>query len=73
MNRAAVIRNFGRLDESVRIEEIPIVKPGPQEVLVRVYAAGLNFSDYKLAEGSLGPLSPKVRFFLTLQSLLPVK
>lgn len=49
--RAAVLRSAG---EPLRVEEILLASPGPEEVLVRVAAAGVCRSDLHLAQGHLG-------------------
>lgn len=49
----------GRLDVRTRefaVKEVPVPRPGPGEVLVRVAAAGICLSDVHLIEGSLSPL-----------------
>lgn len=49
----------GRLDVPSRkfaVKEVPVPRPGPGEVLVRVRAAGICLSDVHLIEGSLTPL-----------------
>jgi NADPH:quinone reductase-like Zn-dependent oxidoreductase len=40
--------------EVLQLEEVPIPKPQPDEVLVRVHAAGINPVDWKIREGHLG-------------------
>lgn len=49
--RAARIHAFGGPEE-LRVEEIPVPRPGAGEVLVRVAYAGLNPLDYKQRDGS---------------------
>ncbi|TKJ18947.1 zinc-binding dehydrogenase [Blastococcus sp. CCUG 61487] len=49
----------GRLDVRTRefaVKEVPVPRPGPGEVLVRVEAAGICLSDVHLVDGSLTPL-----------------
>jgi threonine dehydrogenase-like Zn-dependent dehydrogenase len=49
----------GRLDVRTRefaVKEVPVPRPGPGEVLIRVGAAGICLSDVHLIEGSLTPL-----------------
>ena len=58
--RAVVIRKIGKVEDVMKIEEIPIRKPAQGEVLVRVYAAGMNPVNYKLIDGTLGSFGPKV-------------
>jgi NADPH:quinone reductase-like Zn-dependent oxidoreductase len=48
--RAVVIRGFG-VDPV--LADLPVPEPGPDEVLVRVHAAGMNPFDWKVAEGVL--------------------
>ncbi len=45
---------FGDPVEVLRIEEVPEPLPGPEEVLVKVYAASLNPSDVKNVQGKFG-------------------
>ena len=42
--------------ESLTLREIVGTRPGPGEVLIRVYAAGLNFRDVMLSLGMLPPM-----------------
>ena len=51
--KAVQIHSFGGPDV-LTYEEIPKPQPGPQEVLVRVRAAGVNPVDWKIREGLLG-------------------
>jgi len=51
--KAVRIRSFGG-PEVLRLEEVPIPKPKSAELLVRVYAAGVNPVDWKIREGRLG-------------------
>jgi NADPH:quinone reductase-like Zn-dependent oxidoreductase len=53
--KAVRIHSFGG-PEALCLEEVPLLKPGPDEVLVRVHAAGVNPSDWKVREGQFGPL-----------------
>jgi D-arabinose 1-dehydrogenase-like Zn-dependent alcohol dehydrogenase len=46
--RAAV---FERLGEPMQIREVPMPRPGPGEVLVRIAASGVCFTDIKVGEG----------------------
>jgi NADPH:quinone reductase-like Zn-dependent oxidoreductase len=62
--KAARIHRFGGA-ELIRIEEIPIPRPEPGEVLVRVAAASLNPVDYKIREGSV-PMIKQEQLPLTL-------
>jgi len=38
--------------EVLELEDIPLPKPGPGEALVRIHAAGLNFADIYMRNGS---------------------
>lgn len=51
--RAAVITHHGGLD-AIELREVPVPRPGPGEVLVRVGAAGCNNTDLWTREGSYG-------------------
>ncbi len=55
--KAAVIREPGA-PEVLRIEELPIPEPGPDQVLIRVRAFGLNRSELFTRQGH----SPNVMF-----------
>jgi NADPH:quinone reductase-like Zn-dependent oxidoreductase len=52
--RAGRFHSFGG-PEVVQLEEVPRPEPGPNQILVRVHAAGVNPVDWKLGEGLLGP------------------
>ncbi len=51
--RAALYRSPGQAADVLRVEEIPRPEPGPGEVLVRVYASGVNPTDYKARSGAV--------------------
>jgi NADPH:quinone reductase-like Zn-dependent oxidoreductase len=51
--KAVRIHAFGGPDV-LKLEEVPIPKPQPDEILVRVHAAGINPVDWKIREGHLG-------------------
>ncbi len=51
--KAALYRSTGKAADVLRIEEIPQPEPGPGEVLVRVYASGINPTDYKARSGAV--------------------
>ena len=40
--------------------EVPVPEPGPDELLVRVHAAGVNPGDWRLREGAYGVVPPVV-------------
>ncbi len=48
--KAAVLRAF---HEPLRVEEKPIPRPGPREVLVKVMASGLCLTGVHIQEGVL--------------------
>lgn len=50
--RAFVFTKYGG-PEVAELRDVPRPHPGPQEVLVRVHAAGLNPVDFKIREGKL--------------------
>ncbi len=51
--RAALYRSTGKAADVLRVEEISRPEPGPGEVLVRVYASGINPTDYKARSGAV--------------------
>src|SRR5260370_41691205 len=51
--KAVRIHSFGG-PEVLRFEEVPKPDPKPDELLVRVFAAGVNPVDWKIREGRLG-------------------
>ncbi len=48
--RGLLIRQFGAID-SHELVEVPDPAPGPEEVLVRVHAIGINFPDLLMLQG----------------------
>jgi NADPH:quinone reductase-like Zn-dependent oxidoreductase len=52
--KAASIDHYGKIEETVRITDVPKPTVGPGEVLVEVKAAGVNPVDWKIAEGYMG-------------------
>src|SRR5205807_2059719 len=48
--RAVVVREFGPLKQ-LKIEEFPVPTPAPNEVLIDVRAAGVNFPDILVIGG----------------------
>ena len=58
--RAVVAREFGP-PESFRIEEAPTPEPGPGQVRIGIYAAGVSFVDVLVAEGGY-QLKPRLPF-----------
>jgi NADPH:quinone reductase-like Zn-dependent oxidoreductase len=57
--KAVVIREHGG-PEVLNIEEIPVPRPGVQEVLIKVEATALNHLDVFAREGLKGPGVPKL-------------
>jgi NADPH:quinone reductase-like Zn-dependent oxidoreductase len=53
--KAVRIHSFGG-PEALCFEDVPPPTPAPDEILVRVSAAGVNPLDWKVREGLLGPL-----------------
>src|SRR5438093_3937613 len=53
--RALVFKRYGGPDQ-VAFAEIPRPVPKPDEILVRVHAAGLNPIDYMIAKGMFKPI-----------------
>src|SRR5271169_270200 len=51
--RATLFRETGKAADVLHVEEIPRPEPGPGEVLVRVYASGINPTDYKARSGAV--------------------
>jgi NADPH2:quinone reductase len=51
--RAALYSSTGPAAEVLRVEEIDQPEPGPGEVLVRVYASGINPTDFKARSGAV--------------------
>ncbi len=52
--RAATIDRFGGPEEFHIVDDLPVPTPGPDEVVLRVFAAGVNPLDYKIRDGSSG-------------------
>ncbi len=55
--RAIALNSFGGL-EQLTLMELPVPVPGPDEVLIRIKAAGVNPVDYKIREGYLKDAIP---------------
>ena len=51
--RAWQLFGFGR--ENLKCVEVPVPKPGPLEILIRVHAVSLNYRDKLVAEGLYNP------------------
>ena len=54
--KAAVVRTFGR---PLTIEEMPVKRPGRNEILVKVMASGVCHTDLHAANGDW-PVKPKL-------------
>jgi len=72
--RAVRVSRFGG-PETLAIENVPIPKPGPGEVLVRIAATGVNPVDWKYREGMFKelplPFTPGGDFCGTVEELGP--
>ncbi|KAL3441278.1 alcohol dehydrogenase [Aspergillus insuetus] len=51
--KAGVVENEGP-DFRVRVEEVPVPEPGPDEILIRLHATGICSSDIHTMQGDLG-------------------
>lgn len=64
--RAVRVQSFGRVDDLL-IEEISSPACGPSDVLIDVHAAGVNFADLLVAQGSYQSL-PRLPFTLGMEA-----
>jgi NADPH2:quinone reductase len=48
--RAVVVERFGG-PEALRVEEVPVPQPGPNQVLIRVWGTAVNYADIKARQG----------------------
>lgn len=55
--KAWLLNRYGK-GQALRLTELPDPVPGPQDVLVRIHAAGLNPLDLKLRDGAFKPILP---------------
>lgn len=62
--KAAIQHRYGRLDEAVRVGEVPKPEPTGDQVLVKVEAASVNRADLD----ALGPKPGFVRLFMGLRA-----
>lgn len=46
--------------EPMVLKDLPLQKPGPSEVLVKVLACGVCYSDYGALSGEFGPIKDRV-------------
>jgi len=58
--RAWTLKEFGRAN--LKLDEVPHPLPGPDEALIRVRAASLNYRDKVVIEGGLLPELPSMPF-----------
>lgn len=56
MVTALRVHQFG--PDGLRLDEVPLVEPGPHEVLVRVHRAALNYVDLLVVNGTFNPSLP---------------
>jgi NADPH:quinone reductase-like Zn-dependent oxidoreductase len=49
--RAVQLRAYDGKPQSIAVEEMPVPRPGPGEVLVRVFASPINPSDLMFIRG----------------------
>jgi len=61
--RALMVHNFGG-PEVMKIEEIPTPKPGKNEVLIRIHAAGVNPVDTYIRAGYFNPAIYQTPFII---------
>jgi alcohol dehydrogenase len=62
--RAYTLERYGG-PEAARLADVPAPVPGPRDILVKVYAAGLNPVDFKFRQGKLRAIQrPKLPFVL---------
>jgi NADPH2:quinone reductase len=52
--RAVQVRDYNGKPESIVVSEVPVPRPGPGEVLVRVFASPINPSDLMFLRGMYG-------------------
>ena len=52
--RAVQLRDYDGKPESITLAEIPVPRPGPGEVLVKVFASPINPSDLMFIQGLYG-------------------
>lgn len=55
--KAFILDRFGK-DEQLRLGDVPEPSPGPDDILVKVQAAGLNQLDAKIASGAFKAILP---------------
>ena len=53
--KALVVKGYGRPDQ-ITVADLPRPVPKPDEILVQVYAAGLNPIDYMIPKGTFKPI-----------------
>ena len=55
--KAYILDRYGKT-QALRLGEVPAPVPGPNDVLVRIEAAGLNLLDAKIRDGAFKPILP---------------
>src|SRR5215813_1075788 len=56
--RAVQLRNYDGKPDSLTVAEVPVPRPGPGEVLVKVFASPVNPSDLMFLQGLYGFKKP---------------
>ena len=62
--KATRIYQFGG-PEVLKLEDIPVPVPAPDEILLRVYASGVNPTDWGIREGGNDFLKPLLKLPMT--------
>jgi NADPH:quinone reductase-like Zn-dependent oxidoreductase len=60
--KAMLLTGHGGPEKLVYREDVPIPKPGPDEVLIEVGACGINNTDIWTREGAYGPAILNLEF-----------
>lgn len=64
--RAVRVTTFDGID-ALRVADVPVPTPGPDDVVIAVHAAGVNFPDVLLADGAYQTL-PELPFTLGMEA-----
>src|SRR5215471_7737457 len=56
--RAVQLRNYEGKPDSLTVAEVPVPKPGPGQVLVKIFASPVNPSDLMFITGNYGFKKP---------------
>jgi len=62
MMKAAIYKQFGKPEEVLKVEQIPIPKISPNQILVQVKAASINPVDWKRVLGYLSLIDKKLPY-----------